>query len=85
VLHDVDAATRITRAGTPDRLESEPVDFHDRVRHSFLDIAAADPDHYLVVDATSDPERIGAEVRKRVEPLLDQARTVAATTRRDTP
>ena len=85
MLLDVDPATGITRAGTPDRLESEPAEFHDRVRASFLDIAAADPDHYLVVDATGDPQSIAAEVRARGEPLLHQARKVAGAASRETP
>ena len=79
VLLDVDATTGITRAGAADRLQSEPAEFHERVRASFLDIAAADPEHYLVVDATSDPREITALVRRRVEPLLHRTRGAATT------
>ena len=34
-----------------DRLESESLDFHQRVRQTFRALAEADPDRYLVVDA----------------------------------
>lgn len=67
----------VRKDGPPDRLESEPLEFHQRVRDQFLELAALDPDHYLVVDATEPPERIADRIRERVEPLLEdlQART----------
>ena len=34
-----------------DRIEGESLEFHERVRAAFLELAAADPDHYLVLDA----------------------------------
>ncbi|MBA2456765.1 MAG: dTMP kinase, partial [Nocardioidaceae bacterium] len=83
VLLDVDATTRAARAGGTDRLEALPADFHERVRESFLDIAAADPEHYLVVDGSNGRDAIAAEVRRRVEPLLEGARKVSGV--RDAP
>jgi dTMP kinase len=56
-----------------DRIEGESAEFHDRVRQAFLDLAAADPDHYLVLDARLPLDDIAAEVRDRVKPLLGQA------------
>jgi dTMP kinase len=76
VLLDVDPALGLDRAGspdlggTPDRLESEPVPFHQRVRRSFLGLAAADPDHYLVVDGRLDRDAIARVVRDRLRPCL---------------
>lgn len=46
----------------PDRLESEAVGFHDRVRAGFLAQAAADPGRWAVVDATGTPDEIEAVV-----------------------
>jgi len=83
VLLDVDATTRAARAGGTDRLEALPADFHERVRESFLDIAAADPEHYLVVDGSNGRDAIAAEVRRRVEPLLEGAPKVSGV--RDAP
>ncbi|WP_335936766.1 dTMP kinase [Streptomyces sp. PTD5-9] len=71
VLLDVDPETareRFTEA--PDRLESEPPEFHARVRSGFLTLAAADPTRYLVVDAGQDPETITTVVRHRLDQLL---------------
>ncbi|MET8325132.1 dTMP kinase [Streptomyces sp. NPDC005181] len=71
VLLDVDPETareRFTEA--PDRLESEPPEFHARVRAAFLTLAAADPTRYLVVDAGQEPESITTVVRHRLDQLL---------------
>ncbi|GGF13298.1 dTMP kinase [Subtercola lobariae] len=53
-----------------DRLEAEENDFHQRVRQAFLDIAAADPERFVVVDGTLSPDEIATQVQARLEPLL---------------
>ncbi|MYS28848.1 dTMP kinase, partial [Streptomyces sp. SID7804] len=71
VLLDVSPETareRFTEA--PDRLESEPAEFHARVRAGFLTLAAADPGRYLVVDAGQEPEAVGAVIRHRLDQVL---------------
>ncbi|MFJ8826224.1 dTMP kinase [Streptomyces sp. NPDC102467] len=71
VLLDVDpeaARERFTEA--PDRLESEPTEFHTRVRSGFLTLAASDPGRYLVVDAGQEPEAVTTVVRHRLDLLL---------------
>ncbi|MFI1533545.1 dTMP kinase [Streptomyces anandii] len=71
VLLDVSPETareRFTEA--PDRLESEPAEFHARVRAGFLTLAAADPGRYLVVDAGQEPEAVTAAVRHRLDQTL---------------
>ncbi|NEB77871.1 dTMP kinase [Streptomyces sp. SID14478] len=71
VLLDVDpeaARERFTEA--PDRLESEPMEFHARVRAGFLTLAAGDPGRYLVVDAGQEPEAVTTVVRHRLDVLL---------------
>lgn len=71
VLLDVSpeaARERFTEA--PDRLESEPAEFHQRVRAGFLTLAAADPGRYLVVDAAQDPESVSTVVRHRLDRML---------------
>lgn len=71
VLLDVSpeaARERFTEA--PDRLESEPAEFHARVRSGFLTLAAADPGRYLVVDAAQEPEAVTTVVRHRLDVML---------------
>ncbi|MFF4182064.1 dTMP kinase [Streptomyces sp. NPDC001691] len=71
VLLDVSPETareRFTEA--PDRLESEPPEFHGRVRSGFLTLAAADPGRYLVVDAGQEPEAVTTVVRHRLDQML---------------
>jgi len=63
VLVDVPAAVgRERRGAVHDRLEAEGDDFHERVRAHFLDLAAATPERYLVVDGTQPVESIHATV-----------------------
>ncbi|MGH4033183.1 dTMP kinase [Actinomycetota bacterium Odt1-20B] len=62
------ARERFTEA--PDRLESEPAEFHARVRSGFLTLAAADPGRYLVVDAAQEPEAVTTVVRHRLDVVL---------------
>ncbi|MEU6325786.1 dTMP kinase [Streptomyces sp. NPDC047049] len=71
VLLDISPETareRFTEA--PDRLESEPAEFHQRVRAGFLALAAADPARYLVVDAGQEPEAVTTAVRHRLDQVL---------------
>ncbi|MFE1442807.1 dTMP kinase [Streptomyces sp. NPDC058739] len=71
VLLDVSpeaARERFTEA--PDRLESEPLEFHTRVRSGFLTLAAADPGRYLVVDAGQEPESVTTVIRHRLDTVL---------------
>lgn len=71
VLLDVSpeaARERFTEA--PDRLESEPAEFHERVRSGFLTLAAADAGRYLVVDAAQEPEAVTTVVRHRLDQML---------------
>jgi dTMP kinase len=74
VLLDVNPRVGLARVSSrgagADRLESESLEFHDRVRYAFLDLAAEDPQRYLVVDASADPDEIASRVRGRVANLL---------------
>lgn len=74
VLLDLDpavaASRRESRGGEADRLESEADDFHLAVRDGFLELAQADPDRYLVLDATRPADELNSAVITRVAPLL---------------
>lgn len=71
-LDPAEARTRLDSADKPfDRLEAEQAEFHGRVRDAFLDLAAAEPDRFLVLDAAAAPEVIAEQIRTRVAALLD--------------
>ena len=58
------------RERSADRLEAEPLDFHQRVRAGFRALAEAEPQRYLVLDATRPPAEISREIQVRIRPLL---------------
>jgi len=61
---------RVRGRAAVDRLEGESQAFHERVRQSFLFMAAADPARYLVLDATASREALAARIADRVTTLL---------------
>lgn len=54
------------------RLDQQEIAFHRRVRDGYLQMAAREPDRWLVIDATQPPEIIQALIRARVEAKLDE-------------
>ncbi|WP_223694408.1 dTMP kinase [Leifsonia poae] len=66
ILLDLDEAAARARLDTSrtryDRLEAEKSDFHARVRAAYLDLAAAEPDRFLVVDAARSVDEIAAGI-----------------------
>ena len=72
IVLDVDPSVGLSRFEGADRIEAEPLEFHQRVRQHFLDLAAVDPAHYLVVDAARTPGDIQHDIRAAVEPWLSQ-------------
>jgi dTMP kinase len=73
IVLDIDPEVGLTRFDTHDRIEAEPLAFHQRVRSHFLELAAADPVHYLVVAGAEPAEQVHAAIRAAVEPWLMQA------------
>ncbi len=58
------------RESSADRLEAEPAEFHQRVRAGFLALAEAEPERYLVLDATRPPAEISREIQEQIRDLL---------------
>lgn len=74
VLLDIPAeAGRGRRGGQHDRLESEPDEFHGRVRDRFLQLARKAPSRYLILDATDDPQTLHRAVVGRLEAILPES------------
>lgn len=60
------------------RFESKGVEFHQRLRDRFLDIAAAEPHRCAVIDAARAQERVAEAVWAAVAERLDLARVAEA-------
>ncbi len=73
ILLDVPVEIGLSRArgrAAADRLEGESQAFHERVRQSFLSLAAADPARYLVLDGTASPESLAGQIAVGVKALI---------------
>ncbi|MEO7981386.1 MAG: dTMP kinase [Sporichthyaceae bacterium] len=70
VLLDVPAEAGLGRVESPDRLESEPHEFHERVRDRFLELAHRGGSRYLVVDGTRPAGEITETIKARLQPVL---------------
>ncbi len=74
VLLDLDPAAARARLDADDkpfdRLEAEKAEFHERVRAAYLELAAAEPARFVVLDATLPVAELAAAVRARVSATL---------------
>ena len=71
IVLDVPAEVGLTRFASPaDRIESEPRDFHERVRRGFRALAEAEPHRYLVIDGTQQQAEISRKIHDRVRAIL---------------
>ncbi|MEI8350744.1 MAG: dTMP kinase [bacterium] len=52
---------------TSDRIEREALEFHERVRHGFLELARRWPDRIKVINVMREPEVVAEEIRGQVE------------------
>lgn len=70
IVLDVDPTVGLSRVANPDRMEAEPIEFHQQVRRGFLELALQNPARYLVVDARGSIEEISAQINARVDSEL---------------
>ena len=66
VVMDLPAEIGLGRLQSTDRLESEPLAFHERVRQEYLNLAHQDPERFLIVDASLSIEQIHQVISERV-------------------
>ena len=68
IILDLPVETGITRAAVrrgadaPDRFESEQVDFHQKLRDAYREIALNEPQRCMLIDATGTPEEVAEKV-----------------------
>ena len=73
VLLRLDPAEGLARGrGSRDRIEGLDIGFHREVARGFQELAEAEPERYVVVDAASPPEAVAAEVRAAVLRLMEE-------------
>ena len=70
IILDQPAEIGLSRIKNADRLESESIEFHNRVRQEYLQLAGLDPERYLVIDARRPIVEIHQEITTRVSTLL---------------
>lgn len=70
VVLDVAPDRAVLEKVDKDRVEAAGDVFHRRAQRSFLQLAARDPDHYLVLDARASRDEIAARVANRVQAIL---------------
>jgi dTMP kinase len=73
VLLDLAPHQGLDRFEGRDRIEAEGLEFHEKVRQRFLELAGSEPEHYLVLDAADPTAELAERIRARVQPLLGQA------------
>lgn len=77
ILLDLDAAESLARRNKtgqePDRLEREKVEFFEAVRGKYLELAAAEPNRFIVIDARQSIDEMQAQIREKISALLGLA------------
>lgn len=74
ILLDLPPEAGLERVAHKDRLDSEPLAFHQRVRDGFLSEAKLAHGRWLVVDATRGPDDVLAHVMGALSPRLPAVR-----------
>ncbi len=74
ILLDLEAGAAMARrsktGAEPDRLEREKVDFFEAVRQAYLAMAKAEPQRWLIVDASQTVDQMQAQIRARIDQVL---------------
>lgn len=74
ILFDLSPEIALQRAKNRselDRFESEPIDFHQRIREAYLNIANDNVERYVVIDASKDIQNVKDQVQKKVNQFIE--------------
>ena len=69
IVIDLPAEIGLGRLKSKDRLEAQPLAFHERVRQEFLQISLLDPERYIIIDGNQSIDDIHAYIIKRVSEI----------------
>jgi dTMP kinase len=53
-----------------DRFEREKIEFHEKVRKGFLELAGAEPERFRIIDAARSAAEVGREIKKIIDQEL---------------
>lgn len=70
LLLDLEPEVGLARITEKDRLDSEPLEFHTRVRNGFLSEAKIDPTRWVLVNASESPESVINQCLKAIQSRL---------------
>lgn len=62
---------RLLSRGAKDRIELEGIDFFKRVRATYLELAAREPERFCIIDATQDIAAVQRQLIEALEPILE--------------
>lgn len=69
IIIDLPAEIGLGRLKSKDRLEAQPLAFHERVRQEFLQLSLLDPERYFIVDGNKSIEDIHSDIITRVSEI----------------
>ena len=69
IIIDLPPQIGLARLKSKDRLESQPITFHERVRQEFLQLAAVDPERYFIVNGNQSIDDTHAAIIFRVSQI----------------
>lgn len=69
IIINLPAEIGLGRLKSKDRLEAQPLVFHERVRQEFLQLALLDPERYFIVDGNKSIEDIHSDIITRVSEI----------------
>lgn len=74
ILFDLSPEIALQRAKNRselDRFEIEPIDFHQRIREAYLNLANDNVERYVVIDASKDIQNVTDQVQKKVNQFIE--------------
>lgn len=78
ILFDIESSAGLARLHPSghDRLEREAIEFHQKVRHGYLELAQADPERWRIIDAAMPMSKVQEDLKNLVMEALGRPLTV---------
>ncbi len=64
---------RVSHRGEPDRIESEKLEFFERVRECYLNLAVREPERFVVIDTARSLKDVRADVARLAQQLISDS------------